>query len=287
MSLRTLLVPLTGTDSDAAALRAALVAARPFSAHVQGLYVRIDARDAVPLLGDGMSGAVVEDIMRAAEADSEAHAIRARETFRQIIAQNRILEVKAPLAVSHQVTATWSEETGRDEEVIAQEGRLHDLVVFANAPHGGDQRLLLEAALLGTARPLLLAPHHVPSTIGARVALAWNGGVESARAVAGAMPFLEQAQAVHILTAQTAVTNAEAAERLAAYLAWHGVRPEISTIRPGAEVVGAALLEQAARLDADLLVMGGYGHSRMRELILGGVTRHVLGHARLPVLMAH
>jgi nucleotide-binding universal stress UspA family protein len=101
------------------------------------------------------------------------------------------------------------------------------------------------------------------------------------------MPFLRRAGTVHILTAATSITSAEEAGRLADYLAWHGIQARINTIEPANEPVGSALMTRASELGADFLVMGGYGHSRMREMILGGVTRYVLAHPGLPVLMAH
>lgn len=101
------------------------------------------------------------------------------------------------------------------------------------------------------------------------------------------MPFLIRAASVFIVTADTAVTSADEAARLADYLAWHGIQPTVDTIRPTKESVGSALAGRVTELGADLLVMGGYGHSRVREMILGGVTRHILSHPGLPVLMAH
>ncbi|HYD31418.1 MAG TPA: universal stress protein [Azospirillaceae bacterium] len=288
MTIKTLLVPLTGTDADRGALATAIAAARPFGAHVDGLFVRVDPRDAVPLLGEGMSGAMVDEIMRAAEAESSAAAARARQIFEQAAADAGVPLVTAP-GQRQGMSARWCEVTGREDEVVSHEGRLRDLLVFSHVAMDRDSPayVTVETALLGAARPLLLSPAKMPTSIGTTVVVAWNGGLESTRAVVGALPFLRHAETVHILTAETAVTEASTAERLAEYLAWQDIPARIATIKPGAEAVGAALLARAGDLGADLVVMGGYGHSRMREMILGGVTRYVFSHAGLPVLMAH
>jgi nucleotide-binding universal stress UspA family protein len=145
-----------------------------------------------------------------------------------------------------------------------------------------------ENLLLSARRPLLLASAVAPESIGRIVAVAWNGRPEAARAVGVALPFLRQADAVRVLSAKTGRTGPFEAERLTDYLLWHGITSEQTPVQQRAgEPVGAALLRTAAEVGADLLVMGGYGHSRFREVLLGGVTHYVATHAGLPVLMAH
>lgn len=291
MTLKTVLVPLLGSEDDAQALASAVAIARGFNAHIDGLYVRVDPRDTVPLLGEGLAAGMVEEIMRVAEEDARRQAQRLQQLFTETMTAAGIALCTAPPAHAQTtaVSARWRERVGREEEVVTSEGRLYDLLVF---PHSAMDRhqpayVTLETALMGAARPLLLSPSQPHATIGERVVLAWNGGQESTRALVGALPFLRRAKTIYIITAHTSVTDADTADRLAEYFAWQGIACEIAKIKPGTEAVGAALLTHAQELATDLVVMGGYGHSRMRELILGGVTRHVLAHARLPVLMAH
>jgi nucleotide-binding universal stress UspA family protein len=286
--IRKILVPLVGRDSDRAVLAMGFAVAKTFDAHVEALHVGGDPRDAVPMLGDGLSGALIEEIMRAAEREFAADAELARKHFEGARAAAQAAVTQS--APGPGMASGWMRSlTGAMEDVVTHEARLADLIVFPQSAGVGDTRLAvtLEATLLGSARPLLLTPDRPPAKIGGTVAIAWNGGAECARAVAAAMPFLIRAGAVHIITADTSATSSDEAGKLAEYLAWHGIQAKVDKIVPSGEPVGEALLARAAELGADLMVMGGYGHSRMRELIMGGVTRHVLAHPGLPVLMAH
>lgn len=285
-----LLVPLTGQPTDRAALAAALGLARLFNAHVDALFIRRHPADAVPMLGEGMSGAMIDDIVRAAEAETNLLMEASRRLFDDMAATAAVARAAEPPGVSAP-TAYWREKLGRLEETLADEGRLTDLIVLTRSvddPHG---RLTVaaETALLDSGRPVLMVPEGWSGPIGLSVAVAWNGRVEAARAVAGAMPFLQAAETVTVLSAETKNTQGAAAvgEKLSAYLRWRDVRATAQVVHPGAAPVGQALLAAAETAGCDLLVQGGYGHSRMRELIMGGVTRHMFAHAGLPVLMAH
>lgn len=288
MTIKTILTPVSGLDQDEAALATAFTVAESFGAHVEVLFAEASAAEAVPMVGEGVSSTVIEQLMRAAEKE----VARRKEEARRVYAGQRdragLTEHDTPPGPGG-ATVAWRDAQGREDEVVARAGRLADLVVLG---HPGDiedvqPTLTLEAALMNGARPILLAPRVAPSTVGRAVAIAWNGGVEGARAVNGAMPFLEKAETVHVLTCETSRTDPEVARGLVDYLAWHGIDAKATPLQPGDADVGAVLLETAADFGCDMLVMGGYSHSRVREMIFGGVTRFVLAHAALPVLMAH
>jgi len=280
-----ILVPMTGTPGDAAALAAAFLVGRPH-AHVDALFVRPDPRDAVPLFGEGITGALVDDIMRAAESDGVKHAGAARAVFETAVADAGATVADRPGASG--LTASFRSATGRAEEIVPRAARVRDLAVFSRsgAKRDVERQVAMEAALLSGGRPVLLAPDEAPAAIGRVVAVAWNGSRESARAVSSAMPMLSRAEKVVVLTAETSETQAGAAGGLSEYLSWHGLAAEARTFKP-AGAVGAAIMDAATAAGADLLVMGGYGHSRVREMVLGGVTRWMVENGGLPVLMAH
>ena len=290
MTVKILVAPLTGQDRDRVTLPAAIAVAKSFSAHVDAVFARLNASEAVPLVGEGMSSAVVEQLMTSAEAEWSARADAARQAFEEIVARADIVRHDDPPGPGT-ASIQFREEAGREEDVIVRACYLGDLLVLGRADSTAEDlqfTLSLEAALMGGGRPLLIAPSMPANqTIGRRVVIAWRGSVDCARAVAGALPFLGQAEKVVVATVASGRTNPSRAGELVSYLAWHVVPAVPRLVDPGHHSVGEALLAAARDENADLLVMGGYGHSRVRELILGGVTRHVLSHATIPVLMAH
>jgi len=288
MSFRTLLVPLFGAERDRPALDAALTVAREFDSHVDALFAAPDPREVVPMMAEGMSGAVIDDLMRAAERNVANRRDKARASFEAALAAAEVARSDAP-PIDEVPTARWVETGGRMDDVGITEARLSDLAVFSNfgPDEGGEGETAIESALLGSGRPILLVGEKVPDEIGRVVAVAWNGRAECARAVAFALPFLRTAERVIVLTAETAATKASAGARLVDFLAWHRIDATLENPRPTGEPVGKILSERSVALGCDLLVMGGYGHGRMRELILGGVTRQIVARPRLPVFMAH
>lgn len=287
MAIRVILVPVNATAAGEAALATAFALGRRFDAHVAALHVRADPRTAMPYIGEGTSGVVVQEIMLAAQRDAEERALSARALFDRLCEEHTILVVEAPSAGP---SASWSEETGREDEAVARGGRLCDVIVVAGRPEepgSPPATATVEAALLESGRPVLIAPPGGARSLGARVAVAWNGSAEASRAVAAAIPVLAQAEKVAVLTAGEGEDALMTADGLVRYLAWHEIAASAEVLSPGPEGAGVRLLEEAERLGADLLVMGAYTHNRLRQMIFGGVTRHVLTHARLPVLVAH
>jgi nucleotide-binding universal stress UspA family protein len=286
MAIRKLLLPLTGTAAGEAALTTALMIAQMWHAHVTVLHVRVDSRDVAPLAGEGLSGAMIEEMMSATEKESGERSNAVRAMFQRFVAQHNVT-VGEPRPGEEGATASFAVVTGREDDLVAQLARLADLTVVPH-PEGGDDVSssdALHAVLFDSGRPVLIAPHTAPATIGKRICIAWNGTAESAAAVQAALPWMEYAEAVRILTAGGYQRRGPEAPELAAYLALHGVRAEVATFRPVDGAVGAGLLAAAREFEADLVAMGAYSHSRLRQLILGGVTRHVLEHATLPIMM--
>jgi nucleotide-binding universal stress UspA family protein len=281
-----ILVPLGGDDHDRTALGAAFAVAQLFRSHIEGLFVRPDLIDAIADL-EGGSPEVIGSVRRATATAWNDRAERAKEAFESARVAADAARAEHPTGTDT-VTARWREVTGRADEVIASNGRLSDLIVLAGlrSPGDRDRGSMFAQALVAATRPILLVPDSWPEVFGKTVAVFWNGSAESARALSGAMPMLLNAEEVHVLTAASAHTEVERGQALVDYLGWHGVMSEAHALYPES-AVAEALLAKAAALGADLLVMGGYGRSRFSELIFGGVTRHVLRHHQMPVLIAH
>jgi len=286
MAIRKLLLPLTGTTAGEAALATALTVARMWNAHVTALHVRVDSRDVAPLAGEGLSGAMIEEMMSATEKESSERAHAVRSMFDRFVLQHDVILSEARPGADC-ATASFASVTGREEDLVAQQARLADLTVVPHPDAGEDVSSsdALHAVLFDSGRPVLISPQMTPTTIGARMCLGWNGTAESASAVFAALPWLQRAEAVRILSADGYQRRGPAAPELAAYLALHGVHADIVMFQPAGNSVGAGLLKAARDFDCDMLAMGAYSHSRLRQLILGGVTRHVLENSNLPVMM--
>jgi nucleotide-binding universal stress UspA family protein len=286
MPIRKLLLPLTGTAAGEAALSTALTVARMWDAHLTALHVRVDSRDVAPLAGEGLSGAMIEEMMSATEKESTDRSNAVRAMFDRFVASHGVTVTEPHFRAG--ATADFASVTGREEDLVAQLARLADLTVVPHPESGNDVSSsdALHAVLFDSGRPVLIAPQKAGAAIGTRICIAWNGTAESAAAVHAAIPWMQRAEAVRVLSADEYQRRGPGAADLLGYLALHGIRPEIAQFRPMERDVGRGVLAAAREFGADLLAMGAYSHSRLRQLILGGVTRHVLENATLPVMMA-
>jgi len=286
MAIRKILLPISSAAAGEPALATAVVVAKIWGAHVAALHVHVDSRDVAPLAGEGLSGAMIEEMMAATEKESSERASSVRSLFDQAIAEHGI-KLGAPQSGERVATASFTVATGREEELVAQQARLADLTIVPHPDAGEDVSSsdALHAVLFDSGRPVLISPRVAPTTIGTRVCLAWNGTAESAASVLSALPWMQRAEGVRILSAEGYQRRGPGAPELAAYLALHDVDADIEMFHSVSNSVGAGLLAAARRFDCDLLSMGAYSHSRLRQLILGGVTRHVLENSNLPVMM--
>ena len=289
MSLARLLAVIDGGSGSEAAVTAALDLGRRFSARVELLHVKIDPETVVPMVGEGMSGAAVEQLVQSLRTESEQRRRKASDLFEtHCVAAG--LNVVEPDAVTAPGTfaVCFRDLVGRESDQVLHFSRLSDLTVIARprAEEEGGLTTSFDAALFDSGRPMVLVPGAPAAGLGTTVAIAWDLSCEAARAVSAALPLLKAAGKVVILTARESGGEAEPSE-LAAYLALHGVNARTWAFVPGPGSLGGALLEEAGKAGANLLVMGAYGHSRLREMVLGGVTRSVLADAELPVFLMH
>ena len=294
---KTVLAHLTGTDCDASVLSTALQLARPFAGHLE--CIRVTADPAVLIAqtmpfdsGMGVSG-IVADVMGTIEQQNSERTKRARLNFSEFCKTRDIALADSPPGPGD-VSVAWRERKGADDvEALTAEARFHDLVVLAG---GGERngRLppeLMGDVIIGAGRPVVLAPQQPGKDPIRTVAVAWKDTAEAARALTAAMPILAKAQRIEILSANETdgeVTHClDCSENIVRQLRWHGLNATTHFILPAGRSVPDAILETAHGLNADLLVMGGYGHGRLREFVFGGFTRRILDGADLPVFLFH
>ena len=287
MSVRKFLLPVSSTASAEAALHAGLMLTKMWHAHLQVLHIKVDSRDIAPLAGEGLSGAMIEEMMSATEKESGSRAFSLREMF-YAATEAASVPVGDAMRGRDEPSASFKTLTGREDEIIAHQARLADLTIVPHPLAGEDVAAAdaLHAVLFDSGRPVLLSPVEPPASIGKRVAVAWNGTAYAASALASVMPFIRQAEAVCVLTSEDYFRRGPSAGEVAEYISHHGVTAEIIPFQPLNRIVGAGMLAAALNFGADLMSMGAYSSSsRLRQLILGGTTRHVLENATLPVLM--
>lgn len=289
MSIQATLAPLFHIADDKRTLDVAFGIAKRFGSHVEALFVQPDPAYSIPMVGEGVSAETIRQLMESAAIAIEQQREAVKAVFDDASAAANIAVVEPTAPAAGRASASWSELTGLNEDIVANKALLSDLVVFASnsSEKAIDLRSTFEAVLLKARRPILLAPEGSAGQFGHNIAIAWNGTAEAASALSGAMPFLRSAVAVHLLTATSDRTDANRLDEAAGYLARHGIGCGRLVIDPGDWPVGAGLMAKAVDIGADLLVLGGYGHHRLRERILGGVTHHVLNHPELPILIAH
>jgi nucleotide-binding universal stress UspA family protein len=286
--IKTILVPATGSDDDIPVFASALAVARRFDAHLEFLHVRPDAAAvAVSMASDGGGATMVGSLIARLEEEADQRENKANQQFQSFCQEKALALCDAPPAPPSP-SARWLRQIGAEPYWIAEYGRVADLLVIGRpSTDGGFSLETIEAALVDGGRPLLIPAAAPLATLPETVVIAWKATREAARAVTAALPFLQIAKQIVIITvAEDQRAPGEDADRLMAGLRWHGVPISVRHLPADGQSPAETLLT-AAREHAALLVMGGYGHSRLREWIFGGFTLHVLRGCEVPVLMAH
>ncbi len=286
MTLRSILVPVRGDGKGEGVLDHALSLAKRHSAHLEVLHCRPKPEDMIPY-GVPIPSSLRKSLVSSAGSLADEQESMVRKLFDDYCAARGVPEVDDSPWPQDKVTATWREATGKQANVIGLRGRLADLIVVPQPDREQGLGLnTLEAALLESGKLVLMCPAKPATDVGAKIAIAWNGSGEAARAITAALPILKKADAVVIL-APAEKKLPISAEEAKVYLETHGVSCSVQGFTRTDVSVGEILITSAKQAGADCLLMGAYGQSRQRELIMGGVTQYVVDHADLPILLMH
>jgi nucleotide-binding universal stress UspA family protein len=254
----------------------AISVASAFDAHLSAVACAYEP----VIVGIGYPGAPAS-VIDSFRAESEAEADRAKKAFDEDARRAGLS------ADSFVISATASGAADKLGEIA----RDYDLSIVAQAQPDYDiaENLAIEGALFGSGRPVLVVPYIQSSGLKLdRVMVCWDGSRNAARAVGDAMPFLRRAGTIEVVTVENRERRNElAGAKIAAHLARHGLKVELKPIVSAELGVADAILSHAADTSTDLIVMGGYGHTRLREFVLGGATSGILGAMTVPTLMAH
>ncbi len=281
--MKTILLPFHDEDAGRTALEAACVVAQHFGSYMEGLLVREG-----PHIDFGPGMAIPPQYLSEAAAEWRQFAESVRQHFISVTDERGMTPGEVESAEEGPLVG-WHEMEGRESDVVGEYGRLFDLIVIGRTSQDPTARWqgTCEGALFESGRPVLLATPQSSKILGGTVVIAWNGSTETARTVALAMPFLATAAKVVVLTVEgDSVTGPHGGE-MAAHLVRNGIKATAITVEAAGRTIGDAILEEAAALEADLLVKGAYTRNRLRQIIFGGATQHVLRYAAMPLLMAH
>ncbi len=279
MSLKTILLPVERHEQIGSVFDCAAQFAGVFGSHIEAVPVRSLVADiyiagafgGVPVPQLPVGGATPQELRKIAEGEARRLAIA---TAGPAVAGPRF---------------SWRDLEPLDDISLAARARAFDLTVFGrvNRDGAGPRMGALETTLFESGRPILIAPPTARKSLGERIFIAWNGSTETARTIAFAMPLLERAKQVVVLTIEGAGVPGPSGAEIALSLKANGVVVEERTVAAASRATGEAFLAEATSWGADLVIKGAYTQSRLRQMIFGGATSHILLSAELPVFMAH
>ncbi len=286
--MKTILVPTESHESMRSALATALMLARRFDSYIEGFALRFRINEFIAV---DMAGAIPLETLREESSDE---ARRARALFEAFMREQGVPRSDAPIAsLSSRVASLsygWLDDAPEGEDFVGSRGRVFDVIVMSRseADSIGLHDKAIESGLFDSGRPILIAARTPPPQIGTNVLIAWNCSTEQARATAFAMPLLRKAERVTVLHVEggTAVPGPSAVQATQ-YLQRNGLNAAQMTVGLEGRSTGETILAAAQSIGCDLLIKGAYTQSRLRQMIFGGATRHILKHATLPVLMAN
>jgi nucleotide-binding universal stress UspA family protein len=284
--MKTILVPTEQNAAMTSALNVALLLARKFDSCIEGFPLRPAVADMVAMDPDA-------GLTMVAVKENDAEMVRqAEDLFQSFMKRHGVTQRADEVTASPRPASlswTWNTAAPSGNDFVGSYGRVFDVVVLARPGEEwqSPSMVTLESALFESGRPVLIAPPASPRSLATHVLIAWNRSTEQARATAFAMPLLRRAERITILTVEGSTVAGPSGVQLARSLTMNGIAAEPITIAPGKVSAGETILRKAEELGCDLIVKGAYTQSRLRQMIFGGATRHILANANLPVLMAH
>ena len=281
--IKSILLPFNNVLPTAVAINAAKTLGRHFGSYIEGAF----CRQLLPVIaGEGITlpGAYLAEFEEEGRRQSE----EARDVFFQLIGEADIPEADLEEATVG-LRAGWTEMVGTGTGGVAEYARLFDLSIIARP---GDEvavewKSTIEALLFESGRPILLVGDEVPSVVGDRVVVAWNGSVEAARSVAMSEALLLNSSEVVVVTVAGATVPGPSAKQLVAQMCARNIPARAETIERGEATVGGAFLDYVEDFDADLLIKSAFTQSRFRQWVFGGATKEIIATASIPVFMSH
>ena len=284
--MKSILVPLEESGVLPSILETALIVGQKFNSYIEGLYEQPGLTEVV-IAGEGL-GVTPPDLVETFQQQEKERAVRAHELFEAFMKEKGV-PLAGHGAPQDHATTGWVEEEAPGRDLVGNRGRLFDLIVVGRPVRNSatPTMSLLEAALFETGRPILIAPPKPPGEFGKNIIISWNGSYETPRCISFGMPMLQAAESVTVLQVEEGMVPGPTAADATLHLRRNGVAAEARNVDAGRRTAGEAVLEEAEKLGADMLIKGAYTRSRIRQMIFGGITSHILVAAEIPVLMCH
>ncbi len=267
--MKSILVPCDQSEAMASELACADLLARSLEGIVEGIALRpIHVEIVAP-------DPIVAVTFPPADWNDADFVAKARKTFEAHFAGST-------------VKYRWRGGPSIDDAGLGSLARVYDITVIGrpNAGGTGPRMTTLESALFESGQPVLVAPPSAPAKMGENIVVSWNCSTEQASATASAMPLLRKAKSVTVITIEGLTVPGPSGAQCCDWLAANGIDAREITMGNGGRKPGEVLLSEAQKLGADLIVKGAYTQSRLRQMIFGGATSHLLAHSTLPMLMA-
>ncbi len=295
MSVKSMMFIFSGASPNSNALEAALSLSASWAASLRIVYLADQTlAPAAYAHSDNFATAGITQAQMVSSQNSElqrdaveaaAHAVR-EVTARHGVSVAEVTETSDLVPES----VTFQSVPDDHKTRLIRESRTVDLILTGYDHLANDDMNPLLTALFHSGRPVISIPRMAGRALAkgapASIAIAWDGGLSASRAVREALPLLRQAKQVRVITVRSRGDDT-GDQQILAYLRLHGVTAELDLLKPDGHSVGAALLEQTSAFGADLLVMGAYGHGHLAEMVLGGVTNHIVKHSQVPLFLVH
>ena len=285
--IKTILVPLDGTDRSAEVLDTALVIADRFTAHIKAVHVREHVNE--PFIFSGLPASYRKEFVEMSSKAVDSVVATVQQQFNEFCARSGVKKLRK-VGVSAQLSASLHILEGDAESVLASESRLVDVIAMSRPSNqrsgGSGVGALHESLMLRSGRPVLIVPP-VPEWQAHKVdhaAIGWNDSVEASRALSMTLPWLTQMKKVSVLVSKKREAGVE---EVTGYLKRHGCKADYHVIGGRGSNVGKKMLNSCNEIGAEFLVVGGFSHTRTRQRLFGGVTSYLLSNTDIITVMAH
>ncbi len=287
MAFKTILLPIRESSTADSLMATAISMAVRNDGHLDLLYVQNESEHMIPFSSMGLSDSMRKTIIKSANESAHKESEGLKQRFANLCEKYSV-PIQSREEGNGKVSANFLERTGQRDELIGLYGRLADLIIVPQPIKTTPPPSSFEAALRESGRPVLMAQRNSVLDIpGKRLAIGWNSSKEAAQAVSSMLNNLKRADKVFVMSSENRMEQPVNAQDACIYLQRHGVPAEPALFNSKNMKTGEALLAKANEMECDRLIVGGYSRPKLRNIIMGSVTGHLLAHAKIPVIFIH